>query len=396
MVNLIVLSGGFRTELGRVLLLVAVAALAVAAPARGEEAAAPPEVVDPHLNGDDDAYYNRQAEAFLNEVGTTLERVRPQAPEPEERRMALMLLDAVLHDPYAPNRPPVQAFYHSRIEHAVSEIEKARVEAGAMVWKIYNMGFVVRTPSVTLGFDLYRGPSAFRYADATGKSTIDSKGFPFSDDLAVRLVSQCDALFISHQHRDHADPFVAQTFIDQGKPVVAPPEVFEGQPLQEKVTHLKRDAGAVHLLPIQQASHELKAIVYPGQQYQGGGVPNNVVLVTTPEGLAFVHDGDQINDPYPQYQEDFTWIDRVHETHHVDVLMTNNWTNDILRLTKGFGPEAVFTGHEDELGHQLWDRVAYWGDAEFIQSNLPELKASKYPVLVMTWGESYHYQRNAP
>jgi hypothetical protein len=43
------------------------------------------------------------------------------------------------------------------------------------------------------------------------------------------------------------------------------------------------------------------------------------------------------------------------------------------------------------LGHPLWDRVPYWGDAEYLKLTYPQLKASEYPVLVMTWGEAYHY-----
>ncbi len=38
------------------------------------------------------------------------------------------------------------------------------------------------------------------------------------------------------------------------------------------------------------------------------------------------------------------------------------------------------------------DRVPFWGDSEFLQLTYPELKRSNYRVIVMTWGESIHYQ----
>jgi L-ascorbate metabolism protein UlaG (beta-lactamase superfamily) len=211
------------------------------------------------------------------------------------------------------------------------------------------------------------------------------------DDVMNRIVNQCDVLFISHRHADHADPVVAQAFIDQGKPVVAPEEVFEGDPLQARMTHLRRVAHEMQTLAVKQGSLELDLVVYPGQQYQGSGIPNNVVLVFTPEGMSFAHNGDQINDPYPEYQEDYEWIDHVHEHHKVDVVMTNCWMNDIMRFTRGFDPKLVLPGHQNELGHPIWDRVPYWGDSEFLRLTYPQLLASNYPVVVMTWGESYHY-----
>ena len=349
--------------------------------------------VDPRLSEGDDAYLNRQASALLARVGETLQRLPPRLPEPPERRLALLLLDSVLHDAYAPNRPPVQDYYHARIRHAVEAMENTHVDRGAVIWKLYNHGFVVRTPTVTLAFDLYRGPSAFRVDDAQGgRSGVLSPGFPISDDLAGRLVRQCDVLFISHPHGDHADEAIARAFLAQGKPVVAPPEVFGGTPLRDRITHLQREAHTLQRLAIQNGRRQLGVVAYPGQQYQGRGVPNNVVLVFTPEGMSFAHNGDQINDPYPQYQADYAWIDQVHEHHRVDVLMTNCWTDDIYRFTRGFNPRLVIPGHENELGHQLWDRVPYWGDAEYLQLSYPQLLASRYPVLVMTWGERYHYQ----
>ncbi len=356
-----------------------------------------PAPVDPTLNERDNAYLDRQDAALLAEVDDTLDRVQPQVPEPPERKLALYLLDAILHDVYAPNRLPVQEFYHTRMERLAASLENAQVKEGAMIWKLYNHGFIVRTGSVTIAFDFYRGVSRFRVDDpVAGRRYVDSPGFPISDALTKRIVRQCDVLFISHRHNDHADPVVAQAFLDEGKPVVAPEDVFEGMPLQSKLTHLKRVADEVQKLPIQNGALDLKLVVYPGQQYQGQGLPNNVVLVFTPEDLSFAHNGDQINDPYPEYQEDYKWIDHVHELYKVDVLMTNCWLNDIMRFTRGFDPNLVLPSHQNELGHPIFDRVPYWGDSEQLQLTYPQLLASTYPVLVMTWGEAFHYEPKTP
>ena len=349
--------------------------------------------VDPRLATDDDAFLNRQAAALLADVAETLGKVKPSAPEPRERYLALRLLDAVFHDMYAPNRPPVQEFFHKRMEQATAEIETTKVDKGAMIWKLYNHGFVLRTHSVTLAFDLNPGPRGFRVISPTGQNaTAPCPGFPVSDGIMARIADQCDVLFISHAHGDHAVESVAREFIQRGKPVVAPDTVFAGAPIHEKITHMKREAHALQTLSIQGGKIELRVVIYPGQQYQDKGTPNNVSLVFTPEGLSFAHNGDQINDPYPEYQEDYAWIDKVHEHHKVDVYMTNCWGNDLFRDVRGFDPKLVLPGHENEMGHPLWDRVPYWGDSEYLRITYPQLKASKYPVVVMTWGESYFYR----
>lgn len=348
-------------------------------------------VVDPTLNERDNAYRDRQAEAILDEVAEALDAVRPQVPEPRERTLALYAMDAILHDVYAPNRAPVQSFYHEQMERVAAAMESSNVTEGAMIWKLYNHGFIVRTASVTLAFDFYRGVQQFRVDDPQGdRRYVESPGFPIDDALTKRIVDQCDVLFISHRHDDHADPAVAQAFLDQGKPVIAPDDVFDGDSLQSRITHLPRVAHELQTLALKNGT-QLALVVYPGQQYQGKGVPNNVVLVKTPEGMAFAHNGDQINDPYPAYQEDYKWIDHVHEHYKVDVLMTNCWLNDIMRMTRGFDPKLVLPGHQNELGHPIFDRVPYWGDSEALQLTYPQLLASDYPVLVMTWGEAYHY-----
>lgn len=315
--------------------------------------------------GDIDGYLNQQALVTLEAVKQALKQYPPQLPEPIERRMALIMIDGVLHDADAPKRAPVQQFLHSRVEAALSDIEATRVKEGAQIWKLYNHGFVVRTPAVTIGFDLVRGYSA------------GAEGFALADDILRRLVRQCDALFMSHRHPDHIDEFVAQAFLDEGKPVVAPPQIWAGRPIHARLTHLDREAHTLQRLTVQDGKRELGVVVYPG--HQGPETENNVTLVLTPGGMSFCQTGDQSN------SEDFAWIDQVGARHRVDVLMPNCWTRDIVRLARGFDPELIITGHENELGHTIDHREPYW-------LTYSRLRRSTYPLLVMTWGESYHYR----
>jgi L-ascorbate metabolism protein UlaG (beta-lactamase superfamily) len=260
---------------------------------------------------------------------------------------------------------------------AIEEMEQTEIGIGAHIWKLYDHGFVVRTKSVTIGFDLIRGRSA------------GAEGFPVCEETMERLIKQCDVLFISHYHGDHAEEWVAQSFIDQGKAVIAPPGVWENRPIHKSLTHLERVAHSVQKLPVQGGRQVLEVVVYPG--HQGERIENNVTLVRTPGGLSFVHMGDQSN------SNDFAWIDEVGNKHVVDVLLPNCWTTDIVRVVSGFNPHLVITGHENELGHTIDHREPYWltyqrqkGSDRFGGSSDVGYDT---PLILMTWGESYHYER---
>ena len=334
-------------------------------------------LIDTALNEIQNQFLNNQAEALLQQANEVFSKYPPDWPEPEARPSALMLLDGVLHDVYAPQRPPVQEFFKTRMRQAIEEIEQTEITEGARIWKLYDHGFVIRTKSTTLGFDLIRGESA------------RAEGFPISQEYMDRLIKQCDVLFISHYHGDHAEEWVAQSFIDQGKPVVAPSQVWKGKPINKLITHLERVPHTLQALPVQGGLKKLKVVVYPG--HQGENIENNVSLVITPEGLSFSHMGDQSN------SNDFEWIDEVGNNHVVDVLMPNCWTTDIVRVANGFSPALIITGHENEMGHTIDHREPYWltyqrreGSDRFGgQSDI----GYDTPLILMTWGESYHYKR---
>lgn len=340
-------------------------AFAVLGPvAPGWSQQAKPETIDPRLNPRQDKFMDALAEARLDAATESLLRFPPAVPEPRERRLALFLIDGVLHDVYAPHRAAVQEFFKMRMDEALNEIEATEIEEGAVIWKLYNHGFIVKTATVAIGFDL------------TGGGSVRVDEFMPFHDFERRLVEICDALFISHRHRDHADLKLAGMMIEAGKPVVAPPEVWRGEKIHGRLTHLKRERDLEQKLAIQEGKRELRVVVFPG--HQGRNIENNVPLVFTPEGMSFAQTGDQSND------EDFAWIDEVGEKFRVDVLMPNCWTNDIVRMAKGFDPELVITGHENELGHTIDHREPYF-------LTYQRLRRSTYPLVLMTWGESYRY-----
>jgi len=329
---------------------------------------------DPQLSQKDNDYLDRQAKVFLDSVRALLSVYPPVIREGRERGFAKLLMDAVFHEKYAAFRKPAQEFFHNQTDNLIKSLEVTKVKKGAMIWKVYNMGFIVRTKSVTIAFDLVRG------------ATAGSPDFTLSAEETDRLVRQCDALFISHKHNDHADKIVAEYFLNSGKPVISPEQVWKDDPIFSRITHLERVSDKVQKLSLAD-NHSLDVVIYPGHQLTSA--INNVSMIKTPEGITIAHTGDQINEG--EMMGDFEWIDQVSKNHKVDILMPNAWTTDVFRIVKGFNPALVIPGHEIELGHTVWDRLPFWGDDKYLELNYADLKKSKYPVVVLVWGESYHY-----
>ena len=310
-------------------------------------------------------YIDRQAEAVLSAADDILLQYPPQLKELQERRLALLAIDGILYDDIcSPQRPPVQSFFHKRMEYAVRELESKKVITGATIWKLYDHGFIVRTASVTIAFDLIRGY-------CTG-----AEGFPVKDELMQRLIDQCDVLFMSHPHRDHIDEWVAGKFIAEGKSVVAPPGLWKDKSIYKDLIFLDRDFNKIHNLSIKNGQHSIEIIVFPGHQNEE--VLNNIYRITTPEGISVCHTGDQHN------RNDFDWIDSEGKKYPVDILMVNCWARKVIQLIQGFNPQLVIPGHEHELGHGTDHRKPYW-------LTYHRLKECDRPYLVMTWGESFHY-----
>jgi L-ascorbate metabolism protein UlaG (beta-lactamase superfamily) len=331
----------------------------------GSQIFAQVNTIDPSLTPKQDASLNSQADAILELVTGVLEGFPPQKSEPLQRTEALCLLDCIFHDVYAPQRLPVQQFVQARAEKMAGQLEKEGVSEGARIWKLYSHSFVVRTKSVTIGFDLIRPSVRF------DSFYMDMK------PVLKRIVDQCDILFVSHFHGDHADAWVANQFIKQGKPVITSPDVWKDKVIYNSIMHLDRNPDQVHKIPVQGGKKELRAMIYPGHQ---GDILNNVPVVYTPEGLCFSHNGDQNSG---QVENDTVWLFNIYKQHDIDVLLYNSYMRP--DWIKGFDPKLVISGHENELGHGIHSRHPYWKMHE-------RMKPIPYPVVVMAWGESFHYK----
>lgn len=92
---------------------------------------------------------------------------------------------------------PMLYFYRESFEKILYEVKNTKVEHGStLVWLVYNMGFVVKTPSGCFGVDI-------------------------EHRLAEQLEPYLDFLCITHNHRDHAGTKLMEAMRKNGKPVLS-------------------------------------------------------------------------------------------------------------------------------------------------------------------------------
>lgn len=97
----------------------------------------------------------------------------------------------------AENYDPMLSFYRLSFDKVLSEVQATEVEDGtSVIWLLYNMGYIVKTPSGCFGIDI-----SHRYAE--------------------KFAPYLDFLCITHNHTDHYDNDLIETMLEANKPVLS-------------------------------------------------------------------------------------------------------------------------------------------------------------------------------
>ena len=302
-----------------------------------------------------EAYLQDQAAFVFEKACNIFDAYPPVIHLGEERMLAMLSLDALLHDTRLDGGVAFRSYMKNIIGKQLAKLQQTKVPGKNLrVFRFYNHGFIIKSPTVTIGIDLVRGGHAAN---------------PFINDTLMRsVVEQCDILFITHAHGDHADAAVVRMFCEQGKTVVVPEEIWKDMPPQFRVlrgTDMIRET-----IPVSPKNISLSVRVYPGHQ---GKVLNNVYLITLPEGQTIAHTGDQ------DCTDDM--VAKV-GAHKIDILFVQCWMMPMEKMIAGVKPALIFTGHENEMGHTIDHREAYW-------LTFRRMKNINVPYVAMAWGEFY-------
>lgn len=308
--------------------------------------------------GSPENYLYAQGVVLLNLVNEALDQNPPSTEPNFVRKQALYMLDAVLHETKYDGSELIKEFAASRVDRVLADLEKPMKEAdGIKIYKIYNDGFILRARKVTLAVDL------------NGKF-----GQLIADWQMNRLVDHCEALFVTHNHSDHYDDHVIKMFTAAGKPVYA----IANYVTEDKGVRLIRWEKPKEMR-LKCADCKLKVKVFPGHQDE---LINNIYVFYLPGGYSVAHLGDQYN------KEDMAWIRGIgKEVGELDVLIINCWSNDFNDYVKAFNPQVIVSGHENEVGHTIDHREAFW----LTCYKFSEVYQVTKPYVVMGWGEFFHY-----
>ena len=304
--------------------------------------------------GNDKKYLETQAEVMLRLIDQVLDKEPPSTDSSCVRQLALYGLDAILHD----NRPdgckPMSDYLNGRIAKVVEQIN-GPLTARAEVYKIYNHGFIFRTKTATIAVDLV----THRY-----KQTL------IADTLSEKLTNKCEALFLTHRHLDHCDNIIVSQFLNQGKPVFAPNDYL---PENDSIAHLVPDT-FLNMKVRLGNGRKIKLHVLPGHQNE---LQCNNYVFTFPEKITVVHTGDEYQ------QKDMSWIPTAYQRiPPVDILIINCWADPLKEIIEGYKPKVVLTGHENETGHTIDHREAFW-------LSYHKMKKVQRPSSIMSWGERF-------
>lgn len=313
---------------------------------------------------DKDGIIKAQTELTFELVNEIISKDKPTCSEPSQsRKAALYLLDQILHDTRLDGSKLVSDFLNSRMDSVVRDLDRPLTE-GIKVYKLYNDGWIVKSPQVTVGWDIYRGPKV-----------KDSDMRLMSDSVAKELVKRVDIMFLTHNHGDHVDQHVVDLFLDEGKPVVAPNQVLPDEP---RIFHSRKEEIWREKFNLANNS-SISVSIVPGHQDH---LENNIYIVTLPNGYNVCSSGDQ------WLKSDTELILNLKgKIPEVDVFMPICWAARLPEFCESFGAKVVLTGHENELGHHSIDhREAYW-------LSYNKLEDFPFPNCLMTWGEVFEYKK---
>ena len=264
----------------------------------------------------------------------------------------------------------------ARIRQVLREINETTVNSGAVIWRVYNDGFIVKTHNLTLGFDI-------------------ACSFMFPE--IVKIADYVDVLFVSHHDGDHADSEVLKRAAARGVRIIVPKPDLETQAWY--ITQLQPYISQLVPISVGQTAN-LSGVQVRAFQGHCSSI-NYAYLVEIPEGLRLLHAGDT------EHFENLTWVDDLANEKQIDIafIHTAALTNvpreairipilaerhEKLPLGRPFSetplkPKIIVPMHENELGHGFaW--ISTW-NLHLTYQQLDELNSSTTQVVVLAWGQ---------
>ena len=244
------------------------------------------------------------------------------------------------NDPDSGTANPVLKYYDQALERIAGDIPATQVEPGSVViWYLYNMGFVIKTPTVCFGIDIHH-----RHAE---------KLEPYLDFLAT-----------THNHNDHYSLPLMRKMNAKKKPVVSN---FFPNFAYTKTAEFTHNIKGVTIY-CSEADHNKKLKKFT--------MPMEFVCPTGERKFVFFTSGDC-------WSHDF--LNKKSDRIDLYVLHPRCGMKPVNAVSK-LDPELTFIGHLQELGHEI--NVWRW-QFSVGRHESAELKKINKKSYVPVWGEKF-------
>ncbi len=280
-------------------------------------------------------------------------------------------------------------YYLRAIQKALNEAEDTVVENGAIVWKLYSSGFLIKTPDGIIAIDAVEGP--FK---SLSRSPEEQEGFLFhwTPKMRRQFAAIVDILFITHRHYDHASWALAKALGETGKTVVVTEEfkerIWVRSPFAKSLRTIDPETDTqVGNFTVQtfQAVQAMQKDESGEYSVRPGDPEHNVYLIRDRQGFTFLHNGDN------RGREFTPWLKEVvAEGWAPDVwLKITAWPSQLVNQVMEITQPVMVPGHEWEFGH----KPKYGTNKLLPFYKYQGLKyATQEKMLILTWGESYHFE----
>lgn len=253
-------------------------------------------------------------------------------------------------------------------ERVFAEVAAAKIPEGSLrLWRIYNMGYIIKGPTHTVAIDITARPKFYDVVE--GRFMPDTNVVVWCEADWKRLANLADMIFVTHPHGDHYDRAGIAAFVEAKKPVVVPCDLVaytanrsakegpDGKYVAEKkilttapcCVKLTED----HLEPVDVGGVKVRNFL----GNQGKDVPCNVYLIDI-DGVLVAHNGDN------------SVMDKermLSKCPPADVIIASTWNNvqgmvNCCAGAPGFDrtKSVLLPSHENELGHGVDHRESYY------------------------------------
>lgn len=234
-------------------------------------------------------------------------------------------------------------FLRQSVDKVCREVKKTKVKDGTVaVWLLYNMGYIVKTPTSVFAFDIHT-----KYID--------------------KIVDLVDFVMITHRHGDHCNVSFLRAMTARGKAVYAAFDI-EGVDVTKVVHKGEYQVGDVKFrVTIGDHNKKLRNFVASYEVDCGANTAHTVIY----------HTGDSNN--YKQ----------LNPQKQVDIFVPHMAVGlNIPKALDKIKPYHIFISHNQELGHGV--RKWRW---TFHDALKLKAKLNHDHIWITCWGERVIYNR---